>query len=626
MPKRSGAVTLVVALAAVAAAAWLGFFFFRDNFSTHYPVKVLSAASFRSFEIPYWNFHSGGGQPVAGNPNMLSFYPDNALYLLLPAHVAFNLHFLLHLGVAWLAMRALVSTRGGSRAAAHFAATVYALSGVAISATAFYNLTVTVAVVPLALLAVERRSARLLGVSFGLLLLAAEPVSLIGAAIAVAIAGFGKMRWTSVAVAVGIALAIGSPQLIAWGEIAAEVERLVSFPAPAVLVTSLTATRIAELFAIPWSASLMDGGGVPRLFSTVFLGIIALPALFRRSRYTIIAAAMVFLAAGRFNPVVVWLVTNFEATRVARYPEKFAIPLVAALVVLVAMYFDRTRFRRVWLVVTIVPLLWTTYRALPVDWYEPYRVAAPVAPRRVQLEGRPAPPGMDARSEYRMRARNLEPIFGAVAGRRYALNGSPDNMHSILSAVVQRRFENSSPELRRRYLRLLGCDVPAALPPASLPRRTVPARSLGEAVAGLEDPSFDEREAVVVPADLALFRPAPGRVTRYAESGQSIHIDLTATGETLLFVNQSYFAAWVARAGGAELETLPLNVDRLGVRVPAGVTRVELRFGRRRGVVAAAWIASALLLAVALFREAVEERDRRASEVERAADENGLLA
>ena len=58
---------------------------------------------FRAGQIPWWNFYDDGGQPLAGNPNSLTFYPDNFLYLLLPAHVAFNLHFLLHLAVAWLA-------------------------------------------------------------------------------------------------------------------------------------------------------------------------------------------------------------------------------------------------------------------------------------------------------------------------------------------------------------------------------------------------------------------------------------------------------------------------------------------------------------------------------------------
>src|SRR2546428_4406215 len=132
----------LAALIAAAAASSIFFFFFRDNFSTHYPIKVISAAIFRAGELPYWNFYDGGGQPLAGNPNTLTFYPDNLLYLFLPAHVAFNLHFIIHLVGGWFVMRAL------SRSTP--AAWLYVLSGAAISATAFYNLIVAIALVPLA--------------------------------------------------------------------------------------------------------------------------------------------------------------------------------------------------------------------------------------------------------------------------------------------------------------------------------------------------------------------------------------------------------------------------------------------------------------------------------------------
>src|SRR5206468_12518057 len=105
--KRMRLTAALTGLVAALAISWFGFFFYRDNFSTHYPVKVISSRIFQAGEIPYWNFHDGGGQPLAGNPNTLTFYPDNFLYLILPAHVAFNLHFIIHLVAAWFAMRAL---------------------------------------------------------------------------------------------------------------------------------------------------------------------------------------------------------------------------------------------------------------------------------------------------------------------------------------------------------------------------------------------------------------------------------------------------------------------------------------------------------------------------------------
>ncbi|HSP35036.1 MAG TPA: hypothetical protein VLU46_12020, partial [Thermoanaerobaculia bacterium] len=320
----------------------VGFFFLRDNFVTHYPMKVLTARAFRSAEIPWWNFNDVGGQPLAGNPNALTFYPDSFLYLVLPAHVAFNLHFLLHLVVAFFVMRALC--RGSI-----FGATLWGVSGIAISSLCLYNLIPAIALVPLALLGVERRSARLLGVAFGLMLLAAEPVALIGAAIAAAIVGAGRMPLRSVALAIVIAAVIGAPQLIAFAEVSGEIERIVPFSEKRVLGASLSPMRVLEVVLWPLKGFMVDAGNPnDRLFSTVFLGLIAIPAVFRRSRYAVAAAVLLFFALGEYNPVVRAIVSAMPSMRVMRYPEKFAIAMEVALVVLAADFFDRTRQKKIW--------------------------------------------------------------------------------------------------------------------------------------------------------------------------------------------------------------------------------------------------------------------------------------
>ncbi|MEA2491828.1 MAG: hypothetical protein QOH21_3620 [Acidobacteriota bacterium] len=588
---------IVAALAAFGASFFL-FFFFRDNFATHYPLKVLSAQAFRAFEIPWWNFHDGGGQPLAGNPNALTFYPDNVLYLLLPAHAAFNLHFLLHLAIAWAAMRALTKSA--------FAATVYLLSGVVISSTAFYNLVVYAAMIPLALCAVERRSARLLGLAFGLMLLAAEPVMLLGAVGSVAIVGFRRMPFRAYVIALAVAVVIASPQLVAYLDIATEVERSAGISARTVLNTSLTPTRIAEIFVWPFTGFLNDAGGLrEKLFSTLFLGVIALPALWRRSRYTAVAAVMLFLALGRYNPLVAAVVEHVDTLRIMRFPEKFALPLVVALCVLIAQFYARTRQKAIWAAITLLPLVYTTVCALPVDRFAPYDVARGT-PRRTYVASTIAAGALPARAEYRLRAQHLEPLFGAVAGVRYALNRSPDRMHSLLSRIAEERFRSG----QRRYL-----DVALALPAVFLPR-TAGARNVNEAVA------LFERGADVAPMP---FASAPARIVRYTEHGQRIELEVETRGQALLLVNQSYFSAWVARLDGTELRTMPVNVDRLGVLIPHSGTLV-LTFGRHRAAVAAAWIASILLLALLLLPKRIEILDGRPGEVQRAADEDRSLA
>jgi len=566
-----------VFFAALAAAlllvSFLGFFFFRDNLSTHYPIKVVSAQVFRAGEIPYWNFADGGGQPLAGNPNTLTFYPDNVLYLLLPAHAAFNLHFLLHLVAAWFAMRALSRSK--------WAAWMYVLSGVAISSTAFYNLVTAIALVPFALWAAERRRPLLLGCAFGLLLLGSEPVTIIGAAIAVAIVA----RTPRLLLAVPVALLIALPQVIAYSEIATEVERARGYSPQTVLAASLLPHRFLQLL-------LPQPEYGQLLFFSLFLGVIIVPALAQRSRYVVVAAVMAFLALGSANPLVAAAVQALPAIRIVRYPEKFALPMTVALVVLSASLLEK---RKVWRLVTLGPLAIVAVLTVPIDWFGPYRIA-PVAPHR---EWRPSGRGdVPSRQAYRQLARDLQPIFGAVAGVEYVLNRSPDGMHSLASRIVAERFAATH---HPAWLRIATTIVP----------RATGVRSIDEAVRVVEGGGH------AAPMSLNGFASAPeARIVRQRRLPQAIELEVI--GPALVLTDQTFFRSWSA----GWLQTVPIDIDRLGIIVPAGRHEITLRFGRHRTAVVAAWLVSSLLLLAGAFALRIEKLDGRAGEVERPADED----
>jgi hypothetical protein len=632
MSRRSQLLPAVAGLILAIAVSTFGFFFFRDNFSTHYALKVLSARSFAAGEVPYWNAADGGGQPLAGNPNALTFYPDTALYGFLPAHVAFNLHFLIHLVAAWFAMRALVAAAfarslslpnasklkvGGLANAAHrpgpsltvgmtspaaFAAWLYTLSGLAITATAFYNLIPAVALIPLALLGAERKSALLLGSAFGLLVLSGEPVTILGATIAVAFIALDRMPILSILGAIVLAAAIGSPQLFAYAEVAHEVERVRGFSAQTILNASLPPMRLLEVLIGPWFPT------GPRLFLSLFVGLIAIPAVLQRSRYTAIVATTLFLALGRFNPIAAALLPRI---RIARYPEKFALPMIAALAVLAGLYFARTRWKRAWLVITFVPLVAWAAVTLPVDWFAPYRTTAGPHVRRVAAN---APGGQQLdRADYRARAARREPLFGAVTGVEYVLSRSSDNMHSLLSRIAYERFMATR---NPAYVRI-------ATEPPHLVARPIGVRGLDEAVGRVE-----AGQRGIVPAKFGGIPPqASARLTRIVRREQTIEISVTTPGPVLLAVDQSYFTAWVAKSGERELTVLPVDLDRLAVLVPAGTHEVVLRFGRHRTLVLTAWIGSWLLLtAVLLLQLRIQKPDRRAGQIERPADDDRPLA
>ena len=570
--------------------AVFGFFFHRDNFSTHYPIKAVSASAFRAGEIPFWNPFDGGGQPLAGNPNTLTFYPDNVLYLVLPPHVAFNLHFLIHLVLGWMAMRAL--TRSS------FAAWMWVLSGMAVSAMSFYSLITAIALVPFAFLATERRSATQIGLAFGLMALAGEPVTIVATAIACAIIAGWPLRlrsgqalavgrWlTAVAIAAGIAL----PQILAYADIARETERGGhGYSAATVLAASLEPKRLLELLIGP-----LLRVDAPHLFPTLVLGVIVIPALFRKSRYVAVAAVMLFFALGRFNPVVRWAVESFDWLRIARYPEKFALPMAAALVVLASHVRARA-----WRWITLAQLaVWMVF-TVPIDWFAYYRVPAR-PPVRVYA---PPPRGGQQvdRADYRLRATRLDPIFGAVAGLHYVLNRSPDGMHSLLSRIAAERFETTH---NPHWLQI------ATAPDAVVIPRAIGVRTIPDAVNAIESAAFDPRAVAVAPMRLDGFRSSPGaRIVSVRGT------EITVVGPALVMVNASYFRAW----GDG---TFPLDLDQLGFIAPPGQSTINLQFGRHRGWIVAAWVlSSALLVALLLF----QKLDGRAGEVERSGDDDGVL-
>jgi hypothetical protein len=564
MTARTRLFFLLLGAVLLAFVATFGFFFFRDNFSTHYPIKVMSTAAFRAGEIPWWNFADGGGQPLAGNPNTLTFYPDNVLYLLLPAHVAFNLHFLLHLILGWIAMRSLTRSR--------FGAWMWILSGVAMSALSFYNLITAIVLIPLALLGAERRNAVQLGVAFGLLALAGEPVVIVATAIAVLILSAPPhLRVKPFPVAIAIALAIAAPQLIAYSEISKEVERAHGYSAQTVLNASFDPRRLLELLIGP--VLRIDA---PHLFPSLILGVIIIPAIFRRSRYTVIAGTMLFFALGAFNPIVRMVVESASVLRVGRFPEKFAIVMCAAIVVLAAEYVRESKTPRIWTIVTFAPLLIWTIFTIPIDWFAPYRVT-PQPTRRVFAPSMPGGQTIN-RDNYRERARRLEPLFGATAGLEYVLNRSGDGMHSLLSRIASERFATTH---NPNWLRI--ATARPSIIPVAYPAPTIP-----EAVNMIE--------AGVPAVAPQPFTSAHGaRVTRVARDRQTISIDVSTSAPALLAVDQSYFRAWSAKMAGHELETTPINLDRLGVIVPTTGT-VTLTFGRHRTLVVMTWILSTLTL------------------------------
>jgi len=122
--------------------------YFRDVLQAHLGVKTAQTEAWRAGYVPEIDVYRAGGQPLAGNPNSVPFYPDNLLYLVAPVLWALNAHFWIHLLLAPLAAYWLGRAWGLSREGSWAVGVCYGFSGYLLSHLTFYNLIAGVALAP----------------------------------------------------------------------------------------------------------------------------------------------------------------------------------------------------------------------------------------------------------------------------------------------------------------------------------------------------------------------------------------------------------------------------------------------------------------------------------------------
>jgi hypothetical protein len=159
----------------------------RDVLNAHLAMKWSEALAFKQGYFPLLDPYRGGGQPLAGNPNAVPFYPTNALLLWASPFWALNAHFWIHLLLAPFAFFWLARRWGLSREAAWAAGVCYAGSGFYLSHLSFYNMIAGATLAPALVAAClgfaapgagRRRAlyAPAIAVLWGLLLLGGEPL------------------------------------------------------------------------------------------------------------------------------------------------------------------------------------------------------------------------------------------------------------------------------------------------------------------------------------------------------------------------------------------------------------------------------------------------------------------
>lgn len=319
----------------------------RDTLVTHLALRASLAKSLAEGELPLVDPLRAGGQPLAGNPNVVAFYPDNLLLLVASPIWQLNAHFWLHWLLALAAAAWLGRALGFGREAALGVGVAYAFSGFFVSQLNLYNGVAGAAWAPaLAAAAVElarperrRRATLALGGVWALALLGGDPI-LAGLALvaAASLALPGKVRGYPFLRAAGALVAgtlLAAPQILTTWQILPESYRgfqgfsardlAVAAPRPAALVDLL----LPLFFGRPDGGSFWGNayfGGTPPLYFSLAPGAVAL---------ALMAAGMASRRAPRGRALglaIAGLLLTFSA----------GTPLVAALAAIPGM--DKVRF------------------------------------------------------------------------------------------------------------------------------------------------------------------------------------------------------------------------------------------------------------------------------------------
>src|SRR5215207_837318 len=100
---------------------------YQDAVMTHLPARVALVAQALDGEFPFLNPYQSCAQPLAGNPNFGTFFPDTLLFLVLPTSAAFGMRFALAALLAFAGARRWARAEGATRPAAEAAAYAFAL-------------------------------------------------------------------------------------------------------------------------------------------------------------------------------------------------------------------------------------------------------------------------------------------------------------------------------------------------------------------------------------------------------------------------------------------------------------------------------------------------------------------
>jgi hypothetical protein len=355
-------------------------FFYRDLTRFFYGSDHVFREIVLSREIPLWNPFFSGGQPMAANPEFSVFYPIRWLVLLPSFRLGFNLQLIAHLHLAIVGMYLLLRSLRLAIPSASFGALAFGIGGFTCSYMNIPPFLFTLAWVPFVLLFGRRLLKRptpadfaLTALCLGIQQLAGEPTTILQTGILLGAlfiyylvrepsgrrVRFLLLRGGVLGAAVVAGLLAGAAQLFATIDFVRDTVRAEGLPFDVVKRWSMPPSRVLELFFPAFLGHKADAGflywGVAAykaregpyilgLYVGYLTPLLALSGIVTRQKGAALCASLMaisyLLALGDHTPLLRFLYDS-GMFRAFRYPEKFVLLGMVALIVQSAVFLDR---------------------------------------------------------------------------------------------------------------------------------------------------------------------------------------------------------------------------------------------------------------------------------------------
>ena len=588
-------------------------FYVRDLYRDYLPSRFVLRSVVMAGEFPSWNRFYSSGQPLAANPGFQTFYPGTWLAFLPSFLFGFNLEIVLHIALAAVGMYLLLRSMELRMESALFGAIAFGIGGAVLSLTNLLPFLTSVAWWPLIVMFARRRQWAPLALTFGMVLLAGELAVIIQTAILMVCCvwtGFSRSDRLKPVLTLLLALGIGAVVIVPALDLKRDSGRAQDLSYEDATAWSMPLIRPVELFYPHAFGRITDDGleyrgawryrppRLPLIFS-IYCGLLV-PLLaiagvaMRLARWTwIIIPLSYLLAIGSNGPLPVFY-------RWIRYPEKFILFGLFALIVLAACAFDRLdrRFAPFLVLLTLGDVALHINELaprMPRRFFSPPPVTLAVAgPNRIfhQAEwpvwGAHGPIIEGGQRTYWSQRTALMPFTPTLYGLQtiYEIDINLTTLRPT-SELLQSMWEALAAGAPIRPFMLMGNAEYLVLPGRpvrivrgeTLPRywfadQSVAIRSREEFVRDLASKRWSDRAAFVD----APFVAGRGDVLSARESSHRAKLKVHTDGQALLFASVTPHRYWRVTIDGHPARLLTANIGFQGVIVPAGTHTVRFDY------------------------------------------------